>query len=146
MRGNSSIMFYQGQQPDVRDDALRTRSDPGDEKSVCRDDGESRHKKKHSRSATGPSEIYYSQLQAALCDGLDNDRSAFARLLVSRLGLTQVFRVLHTESKLSALGKMRGRWRGVTYSGELLAPSFATDTADILQTTSSPGASSVQQF
>ena len=58
------------------------------------------------QSATGPSGIRYSHLQAALCDELVfEDLAAFAMLVFSSRVLPQVFWTLHTSANLSALGQ-----------------------------------------
>ena len=57
------------------------------------------------QSATGPSGLRYSHLQAALCDELVEDLAAFATLVFSSRVLPQVFWTLHTSANLSALGQ-----------------------------------------
>ena len=62
-------------------------------------------KKANTQSATGPSQLRYSHLQAALCDELVEDLPAFATLVFTSRGLPEVFWTLHTSAKLSALGQ-----------------------------------------
>ena len=55
-------------------------------------------KKANPKSATGPSGLHYSHLQAALCDELAEDLAAFATLFFSSRVLPQVFWTLHTSA------------------------------------------------
>ena len=73
-------------------------------------------KKANPQSAAGPSGLRYSHLQAALCDELVEDLSAFATLVFSSRGLLQVFWTLHTSANLSALEK----WARSVAFGDLL--------------------------
>ena len=62
-------------------------------------------KKANPQSAAGPSRLRYSHLQAALCDELVEDLTAFATLVFSSRVLPEVFWILHTSANLSALGQ-----------------------------------------
>ena len=62
-------------------------------------------KKANPQSATSPSELRYSHLQAALCDELVDDLAAFATLVFSNRVLPQVFWTLHTSANPTALGQ-----------------------------------------
>ena len=62
-------------------------------------------KKANPQSAAGPCGLRYSHLQAALCDELIEDLTAFATLVFASRVFPQVFWTLHTSANLSALGE-----------------------------------------
>ena len=61
-------------------------------------------KKANPQSASGPSGLRYSYLQATLCNELVEDLAAFGTLVFSSRVLPQVFWTLHTCASLSTLG------------------------------------------
>ena len=91
-------------------------------------------KNANSFSATGPSRLRYSHLQAALCDGLVEDLAEFATVVVSSLVWPQVFWTFHTSASLSALGRKRETSdvlrRGI---GSVFCRQYGTKLADYFQ-------------
>ena len=103
-------------------------------------------KKVNPQSAAGSSGLRYSPLQAALCDELVEDLAAFATLVFPAVFCPKFSGHCRQALTISRWGKRRDQWRAVMFCGELLVLFSAADTAGSWQTTSSPGASTAEQF
>ena len=103
-------------------------------------------KKAVPQSAVGSSGLRYSHLQAALCDELVEDLAAFAMLVFPAVFCPKFSGHCTRALTFPRWGKRRDQWRAVMFCGELLVLFFAADTAGSWQTTSSPGASTAEQF
>ena len=97
--------------------------------------------KTNPQSATSPSGLRYSHLQAALCDELVEDLAAFATLVFPAVFCPKYSGHCTRALTFPRWGKWRDQWRAVMYCGQLLVLFSAADTAGSWQTTSSPGAS-----